>query len=154
MDYISLDQVLPELAEEIYVITASRGNGGLPSGDYGLVEMYCRDPDCDCRRVFLSVVSSRLKKSIAVIVFGWESKNFYAEWFGADESYLRRDPDLLDRLKGPCLNSCSPQSKYAAEALRAVSETALKDRAYIEVLKRHYKLFKRKVKETPYNVDD
>ena len=154
MAYVSLYEVLPELAmKETRTITVFPQYKRLPPGNYGLVEMYCADQDCDCRRVFLTVISDRLKKPVAVIAFGWESKDFYAKWFGADESSLFWDPNMLDELKGPCLNTCSPQSQYAQEVLRLVTRDALEDRVYVERLKRHYKAFKRKIEETPYEED-
>jgi len=43
----------------------------LPAGNYGFIELYCDEPGCDCRRVFLNVVSERRRKIEAVIAWGW-----------------------------------------------------------------------------------
>ena len=154
MAYVQLYDLLPELAvKETRTITVFPIYKRLPPGEYGLVEMYCTDHDCDCRRVFLSVIWSKTQKPVAVIAFGWESREFYEKWFGADKSSLFYDPQMPDRLKGPCLNMASPQSQYADEVLRLVAGQTLKDKAYVDRLKRHYALFKKKLEETPYDED-
>jgi len=28
---------------------------GIPDGEYGFVELYCDEPDCDCRRVVIDI---------------------------------------------------------------------------------------------------
>lgn len=42
----------------------------LPRDDYGLLEMYCDEAGCDCRRVFLNVLSRKRGQSMAAINFG------------------------------------------------------------------------------------
>ena len=78
MAYVQLYELLPDVArQETRTITAFEPNEfGVPPGEYGLVEMYCDDEDCDCQRVFLTIVSSITKKPVAVITFGWESQQF------------------------------------------------------------------------------
>jgi hypothetical protein len=45
----------PEVAaQETRVITA-QGHALLPDGEYGLVEFFCTEPGCDCRRVMFSI---------------------------------------------------------------------------------------------------
>ena len=58
----------------------------------------------------------------------------------------KRDKATVDELKGPCLNSMSPQSKYAKEILRIISGFVITDKMYIERLKKHYARFKIKIK--------
>jgi len=58
-----------------------RNNPGLPDDDYGFLETYCDDEDCDRRRVMFNVTSRRINKIVAVIAYGWESEAFYAKWF-------------------------------------------------------------------------
>lgn len=104
-----------------------------------MVEMYCDEPGCDCRRVFFMVISSVTERPEAVIGYGWESADFYAKWLGDD------DPDTIDDLKGPSLNLLSPQSELAPAILRMV-ENVLRDVSYVERLKRHYKMFRDHIK--------
>ena len=33
-----------------------RGDSTVPDGEYGLLELYCVEPGCDCRRVLISVI--------------------------------------------------------------------------------------------------
>jgi hypothetical protein len=111
----------------------------LPADDYGLIEAYCNDENCDCRRVFFNVVSQKRKEIVAVIAYGWESKEFYAKWF------RRNDPKIIRQMRGPILNPGSPQSELAPALLKMVRDMVLKDPEYIARLKRHYQLFKEKV---------
>lgn len=104
--------------------------------------MYCHTPECDCRRVMLQVTSDIDMKPHAVVNFGWESRGFYAEWFGEDRK------DVIDDLRGPCLNVLSPQSRYAEEILKVV-KVVLNDKSYVERLKKHYQLFKEIIYKKP-----
>ncbi len=126
----------PEIAEkETRTITVLR-NPEIPGDTYTLAELYCADPDCDCRRVFLSVLAKRADKMVAVIAFGWESEKFYKKWLGFD------DPKMVKELKGPVLNLASPQSEFAPAILKLVTDVVLQDSKYVKRLARHYKLFK------------
>ena len=154
MSYAQLYELLPDLAmEETRTMTVFLHNVyGLPPGDYGLVEMYCNDENCDCRRVFLMVISSVTKSPVATITFGWESKAFYAKWFnmGKDIDFSELDEFTLDsvnHLHGIHLNEASKQSKIAPKILRMVSDYLHEDKAYVDRLKRHYKLFRAKIDE-------
>ena len=89
-----------------------------------MFEMYCDEPGCDCRRVFFTVISERLKP-LAVVSYGWESLAFYARWLHGTPA----DPKLL---QGPILDPGSPQSKYAPALLSLIDEVVLADTAYVE----------------------
>ena len=97
----------PEIAErETRTITLlQRSPSGLAPGDYSLLEMFCDEAGCDCRRVMFCVVSSHTKDVEAVVAYGWESRDFYAKWMHDD------DPDVIDELQGPILNLASPNSQ-------------------------------------------
>ena len=85
MPYALFHERFPTIAEkETRSITIIQ-NPELPNDSYGLIESYCNEPDCDCRRVFLNVLSERQKKVLAVIAFGWESEKFYAKWMGDND---------------------------------------------------------------------
>ena len=83
MAYIPLYELLPEVAmKETRTITVARQNHfSLPEGDYGMVEMFCNDEDCDCRRVIIMVTYSHALKPVAYISYGWESQDYYASWY-------------------------------------------------------------------------
>ena len=112
---------------------------GLPAGDYGFLEMFCDEPGCDCHRVFFYVISSQRRDVEAVIAYGWESREFYARWMRDD------DPDIIAALKGPTLNLGSPQSKLAPAILDLFQKVLLRDRAYIERVNEHYRIFREQI---------
>jgi preprotein translocase subunit SecA len=57
------------------------------------------------------------------------------------------NPEYIKDLKGPVLNVTSPQSKFADNWLKFISEVLLKDNHYVERLKKYYQLFRKKVEE-------
>jgi hypothetical protein len=119
---------------------------GLPVDEYGLLEAYCDDEDCDCRRVFLNFVSRKRDEIIAVVTYGWEDKAFYRKWFGGSDSEAARE--AVREMTGLGLNSASRQSKFAPAALRLVKDL-LQDPNYVARIKRHYKQFKETVDNQP-----
>jgi hypothetical protein len=148
-----LYDLLPEIAlDETRTITVlPTSNIGLPPGNYGLVEMYCNDEDCDCRRVLFDVMFSSTMKSVAYIGFGWEHIDFYAKWYLGKKVNLHKIPravlnDILD-LKGPALNTMSPQSSMAPVVLDFISKYLQDDTLYVDRLKRHYNMFRDKINE-------
>ena len=141
MSYASFHEYFPKMAEEETRCLMMLNDPELPVDNYALVEMYCDEPGCDCRRVFLAVMSEKTGKMLAVIAYGWESKKFYAQWMGDN------DPKTIRELKGPALNLMSPQSKLSPILLDRVESIVLKDKNYIQRLKRHYGLFREAVEK-------
>ncbi|MBI1745850.1 MAG: hypothetical protein HYR55_04585 [Acidobacteria bacterium] len=141
MPFVLFHDHFPEIAERETrtIMLASGSQFNLPAGQYSFLEMFCDELGCDCRRVFLYVVSSRRKNVEAVVNYGWESPSFYAKWMKHD------DPDIIANLKGPCLNFGSPQSRLAPAILELACNLLLQDEAYIERIKRHYQIFRDKV---------
>ena len=86
------DRVLAGRGLETRTITIIRGKGDLPEGTYGLVESFCPDPGCDCRRVMLNVVGKELPERgyLATISYGFD-----------------RDEEMA----GPFLDPLNPQSE-------------------------------------------
>ncbi|GAB4504811.1 MAG: hypothetical protein Fur0043_18050 [Anaerolineales bacterium] len=140
MPYTSFHPYFREIAEkETRTITIVQDDHVIPKGSYGLLEMYCDEPGCDCRRVFFEVYDWERGKDMAFIAYGWESEEFYRRWLKTD------DPAAAREMQGPVLNIGSPQSQYAREFLEIVKNVILSDPAYIARLKRHYQMFKEKV---------
>jgi hypothetical protein len=127
-------EVCPDAGEEMRVMTV-RNHPRLPDGDYGLIDGFCADPDCDCRVIYIFVVSESLGK-LASITFGWETLEFYRQWMGSD-----RVDDHIRTLKGPALMSMTPQTEFA-DALLELVALRLQDSSYVDLLKRHYRQFK------------
>src|SRR4030065_561138 len=102
---------------ETRVIT-TRAYPGLPDDEYALLESYCPDPKCDCRRVMLNVLPRHQAQSfLAAISFGFD-----------------RDGEMA----GPFLDPLNPQSRYAEILLDLVMARVLTDSAYIARLESHY----------------
>lgn len=128
----------PEIAEEEtrHITIMDGGRSGLPDGIYVFHEMFCREHGCDCRRVFFYITLAPRHNVEAVVCYGWESAAFYKKWYKDD------DPDMIAEMKGPSLNWGSPQSEHAPMILELVKNVLIKDRDYIERIKRHYDMFK------------
>lgn len=136
MDYAPFQEQFPNIAEqETRSLTVTRDTE-VPAGTYLLMELYCTEPDCDCRRVFLDTVSVEENETVAVIAYGWEDREYYEDWFGMDM------PQMIDELKGPALNLASPQSEYASAMLKTIEEHVLNDDAYVKRIQNHYQMFK------------
>ncbi|KXA96580.1 hypothetical protein AKJ37_04895 [candidate division MSBL1 archaeon SCGC-AAA259I09] len=140
MPYAPFHEKFPRVAEEETRSIIAPSHSKLPKGKYVLVELFCDEPDCDCRRVFFDVFYEEKKKSVAVVAYGWEDREFYENWSS------KNDPEIIDDLKGPALNKASPQSKLAPRVLELI-EQVLKDNQYVERIKRHYHLFKEQIEK-------
>jgi hypothetical protein len=119
---------------------------GLPADEYGLLELYCNDDNCDCRRVMFDVLSRKQNKSVAVIAYGWEEASFYQRWFGGEDSPASRI--AVNEMTGLNLNSASHQSEIAPAFLEVI-RWLLTDPAYVARIKRHYRMFRDTVDGKP-----
>lgn len=109
--------------ETRYINLLEGGPGDtLPAGSYALVEAYCTEPSCDCRRVLLNVIE-RDRGHVATISFGFD----------------RDRPEA-----GPYLDPLNPQSPYAAELMELITDMTLHDPNYLARLERHYALMRNK----------
>lgn len=93
----------------------------IPPDTYGLIELFCVDVGCDCRRVMLNVVSQRTMKHLATINYAF-------------------DPD--DDMRGPFLDQMNAQSELSLPLLDMVREVLEHDADYVKRLERHYHLVK------------
>lgn len=141
MPFVMLREHFPEIAEQETRSFTTFEDSSLPPGSYSLIESYCDEPDCDCRRVFFSVFSSHSLQIEAVIAYGWESDKFYARWLRDG------DPETIRDLQGPILNPMSPQSPHAPAILDLVRDVVLRDSVYVERVKKHYRMFRGKIDE-------
>lgn len=123
MHLVSFFAIDPELAaRETRVMHTLVPQDGLPTGAYGLLEFYCPDPACDCRRVMLNIAEEKDPDHfLAFISYGFD-----------------RDEEMA----GPFLDPMNSQSKYAEVLLELVKETVLNDPQYVARLERHYVLVK------------
>ena len=109
-------------ARETRVMNLMQAQDGIPPGNYGLIESYCPDPACDCRRVMLNIYEEHAPdRAVASIGYGFD----------------RDEPDA-----GPYLDPLNPQASYAPALLRLVEDVVLSDPLYVARLERHYTLVK------------
>lgn len=148
MSYEPFSERFGELAwKETRTVTVFAGTEyGLPADEYGLLEAYCNDKKCDCRRVFFNIAARKRNEIIAVVTYGWETEAFYRKWFGGGDDKMSRM--AVKEMTGLGLNSASHQSKFAPAALELVKDV-LQDPNYVARIKRHYKMFKETVDGMP-----
>jgi hypothetical protein len=142
MSYRLFHDFFPDLAErETRLIHVSEPSPfpDVPSGEYALLETFCTDKDCDCRRVMWMVMTDRGKRMVAVVAYGWGSARFYQKWFGSN------DADIVREMQGPILNMASPQSESAPAILNMLKTIVLNDMRYMDRVKRHYTMFRDKI---------
>jgi hypothetical protein len=144
MAYTLFQELFPEtMLTETHTAKIPEGNSLLPADEYGLLEAYCDEEDCDCRRVFFNVISRRRNDIVAVVSYGWESEAFYTKWYGGEpDNEIERL--AIQEMRGLVLNPTSPQSELAPAILKLVAHL-LTDPAYEARIKRHYRMFKEKV---------
>jgi hypothetical protein len=138
LPYAPFDKKFPAIARKETRSFQLTGDPFLGKDEFGLLESYCNEPGCDCRRVMFSVVSRQRQQIVATVAYGWESAQFYTARFGTD------NPDDIQELQGPVLNSMSPQSDIAPALLTHIA-WVLQDKAYVNRLKRHYAMFRETV---------
>jgi len=126
-------QRFPELGTNETRTITTAGLAGLPADEYALLELYCDELGCDCRRVLIEVVARSTGDTLAIINYGWECREFYKRKLGLDE-YARE-------VTNGSLDPMQPQSRHAP-VLLAMFREVLKDPVYVERLARHYGMFK------------
>ena len=109
-------RLFPQQATSETRVLTTRRYPGLPDDEYGLLESYCPEPSCNCRRVMLNVVGRRQQAILATVSYGFD-----------------RDAAMA----GPFLDPLNPQSAYAGILLPLVEEV-LEDPAYVARLEAHY----------------
>ncbi|MFZ3168466.1 MAG: hypothetical protein WA130_12690 [Candidatus Methanoperedens sp.] len=126
MPMVPLFEKLPEIAAVETRSIIISNNTKIPNGIYGLLESYCDELNCDCRRIFINVVSRDSPADIlATISYGWDTPEFYKKWMG------RAEPNLIDMMTQPYLEIGCVQSKYANDFLELFQEI-IKDKSYVE----------------------
>jgi hypothetical protein len=131
-----IDQFPDVAGREMLVLHVQQPGLPLPPGEYGFFELFCIDPDCDCRRTILQVRSPQFPgRILATINYGWESEAFYNKRMPWDENAGRE-------ITSASLDPLNPQSELADALLDGFREYVRRDSFFPQQLKRHYKLFK------------
>jgi hypothetical protein len=105
----------------------------LPDGEYTFMDMYCSDPDCDCRKTMIHVLHN--EQHVATINYGWESRRFYQQWMGDKDANNAFTP-----LHGASIDISSP-NRVDANGILGLFNHLLSD-AWIAKFKAHYKAVK------------
>lgn len=138
-------------ARETRALHLPPGEEGSPQGTFLLVEWFCEDPKCDCRRTLLGVCRDVPKvnpfETLVMISFGWESPEFYLRRRGRDPS----NPDDLQFAREMAGATVDPFAgpRPDAQGLRLfelVKLLVLSDPEYVARLQRHYAEFRAKLK--------
>jgi hypothetical protein len=127
--------------KEMRSITLPEPKNGLPAGTYGLLESYCNEPGCDCRSVFLNIVTPEMKSldnALATVNYGWESVGYYTKWLHGDQEFARE-------MKGPSISSAMVRQSRLAPALLDLVRYVLEDPLYVKRLKKHYRMFRKAI---------
>jgi len=66
------DTVFPDLAKTEVRVIHALDHDELPKGAYLFRELYCNEPECDCRRVLLQVYWAEGKRLAATINYAFE----------------------------------------------------------------------------------
>ena len=139
MPYAPFFENFLEIAQNETRCIFVKNNSKIPEDEYSLMELFCDEKGCDCQRVMFNVISEKKQSIIATIAYGWESRKFYEKWFGGNDSMA------INEMMGVKLNTASTQCKYAPELMKIIEGILKNDPAYVERVKKHYKLFREKV---------
>ncbi len=143
-------ELLPEIAEnETRSITILQNAPGLPPlGQYMFIELFCTELDCDCRNAMILIYHVEKRQTITRLRYCWETKSYY------DRINLDFEGDVPGIFVD--IGFSGPYSEYFANVLKEMcldNEHSINDTDYSERLKKHYRLFRDKLKKKPLNVD-
>ena len=104
------------------------------------MELFC--DECDCRRAVIRVFKlSGNCELMATLSYGWGTRSFYSRWMGCEDDVAIRS------MMGIQLMDFAPQSCHAERFLTIFKEM-LKDEAYEKRIRRHYSMFRKRMKRT------
>ncbi len=109
----------------------------LDGHSYPMIEFYCIDPECDCRRVMVNVYADlTLQQPLAVITYGWDSLEFYQKWLPGVDPH---------EVKGPALELLTPSTELARRILQRFKDN-LKPARLDATFAKHYHDIKSELK--------
>lgn len=76
-------QRFPDLDTRETRRVTTAGLAGLPADEYALLELYCDELDCDCRRVVIEVIARSTGETMAIINTAGSTGNSTRESWGA-----------------------------------------------------------------------
>jgi hypothetical protein len=130
MSMMPFQVLFPELAARECRTLTPMNRDDLPAHTYLLMELYCVEPNCDCRRVMLNVVDAQTGQHTATINHAFEPPATDAP-----------DADLGQTFLDPL----NPQSPLSKALLPLVSDMLRMDTTFRVRLERHYTMWKQVV---------
>jgi hypothetical protein len=126
----SFHKLFPERAEAetrtVTVLPREDGStdSGIPAGEYGLLEAYCVEPGCDCRRVMINVIGRSQQRHLVTINHSFEPPP---------------PDDVID--EQTFLDPLNPQCSWSGQFLKLFLNVVL-TADYSARLERHYRMVK------------
>lgn len=122
---------------ELRTAILPEGGETIPVGAFLFMEYFCTDLSCNCERVIIKVLHAKSEsdqhpREVATISYTWNS--------GADEVWRMTNEEFAN----PFLDPFHTQSSYAAELLEFWADMVVRDKAYAERLKSHYRELREK----------
>ncbi len=115
------------------------GNPSLPHGIYYFFDLYCTDPECDCRKIIMEIVSEN--ELVGQIHYGWESVEYYRKWMGGGDP----SDTMVDDMAG-LSNAFSPVTDIPSDVILDLVGGLL-DETWIQKIKENYALVKAATKK-------
>src|SRR3989338_254960 len=146
-DMVPFAQLFPGIVlDEIWQVE-NKDYDSIPRGKLYFLESYCADPKCDCKRVFLNV--RHAGRILATIGFGWGTENYYRKWYAGktEKTTDAFTEEIIHDLRGPVLETTGCSSEYSGSLLEYFKSTLENDAAFVCHIRRHYALFKYKLKK-------
>ena len=138
MDFIPAGEIIGK-AHQVRTVSIKR-SPHLPDGEYSFIDMYCTDPECDCRKTMIQVMHN--KKLVSIINFGWESATFYERWMGSGEK-----DNSMPKMHGASIDITSPDL-VSREGILGLFNALLND-IWIAKFKHHYNEVKTTMSKKP-----
>jgi len=138
MEFIPFSDRKPEIAshETRAVIFGAGNEWRIFPGQYALVESFCSDDECDCRKTMIAAFDISSKRIAATIGYGWESTAFYTKW-------LHGDSEMGAEMAGSYVESRATQSAHSTQWLAWWENMITSDEKYQDRIREHYRIFKK-----------
>lgn len=124
---MAFHEFFPDVAEKENRVFWSNERDPQTREPYQIIEYYCADPKCDCNRVIIAVADREEMKEGTILSVGF--------------AFDRKDPD-----PGPYIDPLNPLTLEGQSLYPLIEDMLQTDFAYIQSLKRHYEMVKRKIK--------
>ncbi len=127
MEFMPAGEIIGD-AHQVRTISVTQ-NSLLPDGEYSFVDMYCTDPECDCRKTMILVIHNG--EPVSIINYGWESAKFYKNWMGGNKNNIP-----TTKMYGASIDITSPDL-VSPDGMLALFNRLLND-IWIARFKQHY----------------